>query len=59
MSTYKEWNDHFDRIQAVKLKAYVKAIEILRNDPMIKLNYGHDLESLKALINASNNMRKR
>lgn len=58
MSTYKEWNDHFDRIESAKLKSYIKAIDTLRKDNVIELNYGNDLGAIKAIMNASLHHRK-
>jgi len=53
MATYKAWNEHFDRIPKDKLKAYMKACDILMKDSMIEQEYGSDLRSLKILMNAS------
>jgi len=58
MATYNEWNKHFDKSPAPKLKKYISAIDVLLKDTMIEENYGYDLRSIKILINASNNMRK-
>jgi hypothetical protein len=58
MATYAEWNKHFDKQSEVKLKTLQKAIGTLLGDPMIKKEYGYDLDSLHILMNASIKARK-
>jgi hypothetical protein len=58
MTTYKEWNVHFDKVSVAKSKSYLKAIAELRKDPMIEYNYGNDLGSIAAIINISLYHRK-
>lgn len=58
MATYKEWNEHFDRIPKDKLKTYMKACDLLLKDSLIEREYGTDLRSLKILMNASAGLKR-
>jgi hypothetical protein len=54
MATYEEWKKHFGKVPEKSIQQYQRAIDVLLKDPMIKKEYGHDLNTLGILMNTAN-----
>jgi hypothetical protein len=49
MATYKEWDDHWDKVSVEKMRSYQKSIKTLMTDPMLKKDW-RDLELVAILM---------
>jgi hypothetical protein len=59
MASYKEWNEHFDKVPEAKKNQLIKHIDGLLKDSMVKREYGSDLNTMAILLQNSMNRVKR
>jgi hypothetical protein len=57
MATYKEWDEHWDKISVERMRKYQEAIKILMSDPMLKKDW-RDLELVAILMENAIGRRK-